>query len=321
MFSGYQQVLLYGYQMWKIHENATTSFSTFFWFFLYVYLRVPKFHRRPQPDKMRCRIRSRLSDFLLDALLLDTEESNETFLEVWEFFHILDIFKYTCCATELIFVIWWQTISSSSKFQWCFSWNYRMKKPGWRPHFWPCPTWSWLWCSCYSCCAERRVGRGRDPRRCFMFLGRCSCCVICEGDLINRRCSPAFASLSRKIVIWMIWGQFSECLLPVTILNWNREIVIQQWMKDMKGGPNFWKLLTLSAGSKNSLDSRSPFHAVSWCSSWGKVFWVARSLLPLQGGDLPMLHRCGAGLGKDLLVGWPRYLCPRRTRCDCHSLA
>ena len=51
---------------------------------------------------MRCRIRSRLSDFLLDALVLDTEESNETFLEVWEFFHILDIFKYTCCATELI---------------------------------------------------------------------------------------------------------------------------------------------------------------------------------------------------------------------------
>ena len=27
--------------------------------------------------------------------LLDTEESNETFLEVWEFFHILDIFKYS----------------------------------------------------------------------------------------------------------------------------------------------------------------------------------------------------------------------------------
>jgi hypothetical protein len=44
---------------------------------------------------MRCRIRSRLSDFLLDALLLDTEESNETFLEVWEFFHILDIFKFS----------------------------------------------------------------------------------------------------------------------------------------------------------------------------------------------------------------------------------
>ena len=54
---------------------------------------------------MRCRIRSRLSDFLLDALLLDTEESNETFLEVWEFFHILYIFKYACCATELICVV------------------------------------------------------------------------------------------------------------------------------------------------------------------------------------------------------------------------
>ena len=66
---------------------------------------VPKFHRRPQPDKMHCRIRSRLSDFLLDALLLDTEESNQTFLEVWEFFHILDIFNYTCCATELICVV------------------------------------------------------------------------------------------------------------------------------------------------------------------------------------------------------------------------
>ena len=30
---------------------------------------------------MRCRIRSRLSDFLLDALVLDAEEGNETFLE------------------------------------------------------------------------------------------------------------------------------------------------------------------------------------------------------------------------------------------------
>ena len=85
-------------------------------------------------------------------------------------------------------------------------WNYRTKNPRRRPHFWPCPTWSWLWCFCYSCYAERRVGRGRDPRRCFMFLGMQLLRVL-RRRFKNRWCNPTCTSL-----------------------NWTRKIVIQQWM-------------------------------------------------------------------------------------------
>ena len=39
------------------------------------------------------------------------------------------------------------------------------------------------------------------------------------------------------------------------------------------------------------------------CAIRGAIFWVARSLLPRQGGDFTRSHRHGASLWKNLLVG------------------